>query len=176
MRKTFFDIAYPRKLWDEIKQGKSVDFQKLVSTGMVVAYLTFDHDMMLEILERVRIWGNSVNSQIAHVVNFDEEQKKLNRFIEITKNNGLMDRQGLNELFASVCLCSRLSEYNYEDKPILISVDTLDVTFGSSGMRGYYIAISSHPDLIGDVMRKKRGVIERKQGGIKTKQAQVMQI
>lgn len=159
---TFLDIAYPRKFLADVRQGKTMDFQELVSTGMVIAFLTFDSNFVLEKLDEVKKWAIAANSQIAHFVNFDDEQKRLNRFVEITKNSDFLDRHGLNELFTQVCLCSQLSEYNDRDNPSLISANTLDVIFGN-GLKGYYIAISSHPDLIKDerMSQLADGSIER---------------
>jgi hypothetical protein len=153
--KTYMDMPYPRKIWDDIRNGRPVDFQELVKTGMVISYLVFDEKEVLAILDSMKKWATEVNSHLAHFVDFDEEQKALNRFLEINKNSDRVDQLGLNKLFEKVCLCSQLSEHMDEDNPTLITSDTLIVTFGSSNIKWYYVAISSLPDLIEDERLKQ---------------------
>lgn len=144
----FIDVPYPRRIWDKIRKGDEVDFQELVKTGMVMAYITPYDEELESIRNSIVDWAN--RNRTAHVImDLDEDQKLLNRFLEINKNNERIDYAGLGILFEKICLYSSvLSEHQDEEHPSLISMKTRIIKFNSGKYTSYYIAISSHPDLI----------------------------
>jgi len=139
------DIPYPRKIFDDIKSGKKVDFQEIVKTGIVVAYVTLHKDEAEKIIQQAKTWVEQINQQITIGIDLDEEKQKFERFVDICKNSGKIDLVGLNELFSSVCLLSyHFSEHKKEN--ILLSVRTAEIS--TKSVTTYYVALSSHPDLV----------------------------
>lgn len=147
---SFMDVPYPRKIWDKIRNGDEIDFQELIKTGMVIVFITPYEDEVNRIQNHIKDWAKR-NKESYVVVDFESDQKFLNRFLEINKNNGRIDYAGLNELFEKICLYSSvLSEHQDEEHPNLISYKTRIIKFNSGKYTAYYLAISSHPDLIED--------------------------
>lgn len=147
---TLVDVLYPRKFWDDIRKGNPIDFHELVRTGMALAFVTPFEDEMESIKNSVIAWG-ARNKNTFLALDMDAEQKLLDRFLELNKNNGRIDYTGLYELFEKVCLYSSiLSEHQDDEHPTLISLKTRVITFESGKMHSHFIAISSHPDLIED--------------------------
>lgn len=147
---SFMDVPYPRKIWDSIRNGDEVDFQELIKTGMVMSFITPYDDEVNRLQDYIKDWANR-NREAYVVVDFESDQKSLNRFLEINKNNGRVDHTGLNQLFEKVCLYSSvLSEHQDDTHPSLVSYKTRIIKLNSGKYTAYYLAISSHPDLIDD--------------------------
>lgn len=146
----FMDVPYPRRLWDKMRKGEEFDFQELVKTGMVMAYITPYVDELESIRNYVVDWAD--RHRTAHVImDLDADQKFLNRYLEINKNNERIDFTGLGIIFEKICLYSSVfSEHQDEEHPTLVSMKTRIIKFNSGKYTAYYIAISSHPDLIDD--------------------------
>lgn len=144
------DVPYPRRIWDKMRKGVEFDFQELVNTGMVMAYITAYDDELESIRNYVVDWANR-NRTVHVIMDLDADQKYLNRFLEINKNNERIDYTGLGIIFEKICLYSSvLSEHQNEEHPSLVSMKTRIIKFHSGKYTAYYIAISSHPDLIDD--------------------------
>lgn len=147
---SLIDVPYPRKIWDDIRKGNPVDFHELVRTGMVLAIMTPFEDEMELIKSNFIAWGEN-NKNIFLGIDLDAEQKWLNRYLELNRNNGKIDFKGLYELLEKICLYSSvLSEHKDTEHPSLASIKIRVVNFESFKGNSYYIAISSHPDLIED--------------------------
>jgi len=147
---TFIDVPYPRTIWNKIRKGEEVNFQELIKTGMVMAFITPYEDELNSLQSHIVDWAQR-NKDVFVFVDFDSDQKFLNRFLEINKNNDRIDYAGLNQLFEKVCLYSSvLSEHQDVEHPSLVSFKTRIIEFNSGKYTAYYLAISSHPDLIDD--------------------------
>lgn len=144
----YIDVPYPRRLWDDIRKGNHVDFHELVRTGMVMAYITPFDEELESIQNGVVSWAER-NKDAFLTIDMTAEQKWLDRFLELNKNNDRIDHLGLNQLFEKICLYSSvLSEHQDDEHPSLVSLKTRIIKFKSGKYTSYYIAISSHPDLI----------------------------
>ncbi len=149
------DVPYPRKIWDDIRKGNPVDFYQLVKTGMVLSIMTPFEDEMELIKNGFIAWGER-NKNIGLVIDLSAEQKWLDRYLEFNRNNGKTDFTGLNELLEKICLYSSvLSEHKDGEHPSLASLKIRVIEFESFKGNSYYIAISSHSDLIEDSRLKE---------------------
>jgi hypothetical protein len=139
------DIPYPRKLYADIQKGKEVNFQELINTGMVISFIIFNEKELESRREQLKLWAEQ-NKEGIIFVDFDKEQKDLNRFLEINKNSELIDQEQLINLFTKICIySSNLSEHI--ENSSLVSADAQEILFGN-GQKAWYYVISSHPDLI----------------------------
>lgn len=143
--RVMIDIPFPRKIFDDIKSGKKVDFQEIVKTGIVVAYITLHKDESEKIIRQAKTWVAQINQQIAIGIDLDKEKQKFERFVEICRGNERIDLLGLAELFSNVCLLSYHFSKSKKDN-ILLSIRTAEISTESVVV--YYIALSSHPDLV----------------------------
>lgn len=146
-QKSILDVPYPRKLYDNIRKGKEVDFQELVNTGMVIAFIIFNEKELESRRDQLKLWAEQ-NKDGVIVIDFDKEQKELNRFLEINRNSELIDQDQFINLFTKICIySSNLSEHI--ENSSLVSADAQEILFGN-GEKAWYYVISSHPDLIKD--------------------------
>jgi hypothetical protein len=139
------DYPYPRQLITNIQKGKPVEFPELINTGMVISYIFFNQKDLQDQINTLKTWASHNQTGII-AVDFDDEQKQLDRLIEIHRNNGKIDHDGLSRLFEKICIySSQLSEHI--SSSTLITSNTIEITFGN-GAKAWYFVMSSHPDLI----------------------------
>lgn len=141
---TIVDYPYPRQMIDNIRKGKPADFQELIKTGMVVSYIFFNRESLQNQINALKIWATNQDAIIG--IDFDSQQQELDRLIEIHRNGGVTDHDGLRRLFEKICICSSELSEHIEDSTLITS-NTIELTFGN-GQNAWYFAMSSHPDLI----------------------------
>lgn len=142
--KIIIDYPYPRQIIENIRKGKPADFQELIKTGMVISYIFFNEEDLQNQINTLKIWG--INQDTVIGVDFDDQQKELDRLVEIHRNGGVTDHDSLVKLFEKICIYSSNLSEHIEDSTLLTS-NTIEVTFGD-GQKAWYFAMASHPDLI----------------------------
>ena len=139
------DYPYPRQIISNIRNGKPADFHELINTGMIISYFFFNEKDLKNQMDTLAHWASQYQTGIIGV-DFDDEQKELDRLVEIHKNSGITDHEALGKLFEKICIySSQLSEHI--QKSNLITANTIELTFGN-GQKAWYFVMSSHPDLI----------------------------
>ena len=116
---TIVDYPYPRQMIENIKKGKPADFQELIKTGMVLSYIFFNKESLQNQINTLKIWAT--NQDVIMGIDFDVQQKELDRLIEIHRNGGVTDHDGLRKLFEKICICSSDLSEHIEDSTLITS-------------------------------------------------------